>query len=423
MPRFTYSAIEQSSGRELSGVIEAVSVEAAVGALKRRGLAPLGVEPETKRSNHAAAAVAAASAMRKPVKRKQAMVIGRIIGQKELAIFTRQLGTLNKAGMPLLRSLEVLARQEKNKHFQPVIEALADNIRSGGTLSEGLQQHPKVFDRLYVNMIRAGEAGGLLTVVFERLAQFLEKSVRIRGRIKSAMTYPLIIVVVAVAIVSALMVFVVPKFETIFATTLKGQALPLLTQLVIGVSNFLKNNVLLAIGLLVVIWALLSFAAKSRVGMRIVHTLQLKLPVVGDLLLKTAIARFARTFGTLLASGVPILEALRITRDTSGNVRISEAITVVHDRVKEGDAVAGPLRATKIFPDMVPSMIEVGEETGALPEMLVRVADGYEEEVDNSVNALTSLIEPLMIVVMAVMVGTIVIALFLPIVRIIQSLG
>lgn len=422
MARFTYSAIEQATGRELTGVMDAVSIEAAAGALKRRGLAPLAVQPERRPSSPATVARPAA-AVRTANKKRRSIVLGRILSQKELAVFTRQLGTLNKAGMPLLRSLEVLARQEKNKHFQPVIEALAENIRSGGTFSEGLQQHPRVFDRLYVNMIRAGEAGGLLTVVFERLAQFLEKSVRIRGRIKSAMTYPLIIVIVAVAIVSALMVFVVPKFETIFATTLKGQALPLLTQIVIGVSNFLKNNVLLAVGLVVLLYVLISFAAKSRTGTRILHTLQLRLPVLGDLFLKTAIARFARTFGTLLASGVPILEALRITRDTSGNVRIGEAITVVHDRVKEGDPVAGPLRATKIFPDMVPSMIEVGEETGALPEMLVRVADGYEEEVDNAVNALTSLIEPLMIVVMAVMVGTIVIALFLPIVRIIQSLG
>lgn len=423
MPRFSYSAIEQSTGRELAGVVEAASVEAAAGTLKRRGLAPLAVQPENRLSPLTAAAQTAAGPARHPGKKRGAMVLGRILSQKELAVFTRQLGTLNKAGMPLLRSLEVLARQEKNKHFQPVIEALAENIRSGGTLSEGLQQHPKVFDRLYVNMIRAGEAGGLLTVVFERLAQFLEKSVRIRGRIKSALTYPLIIVIVAVGIVSALMVFVVPKFETIFATTLKGQALPLLTQLVIGVSNFLKNHVLLAIGLVVLLYVAGKFAARSRVGIRVLDTLQLRMPVLGDLFLKTAIARFARTFGTLLASGVPILEALRITRDTSGNVRIGEAITAVHDRVKEGEAVAGPLRATKIFPDMVPSMIEVGEETGALPEMLVRVADGYEEEVDNAVNALTSLIEPLMIVVMAVMVGTIVIALFLPIVRIIQSLG
>lgn len=427
MPRFVYIAIEQATGREQEGQLDGISVEAVTQVLKQRGLAPLSVTPErggvaaTKLKPKSGPAVPRPTPARRS--KRKPLVIGRILSQKELAVFTRQLGTLNKAGMPLLRSLEVLARQERNRNFKPVIEGLAETIRSGGTFSDGLQQHPKVFDRLYVNMVRAGEAGGVLPVVFERLAQFLEKAVRIRGRIKSAMTYPLIIVVVAVLIVSALMVFVVPKFENIFATSLKGQALPALTQAVIGVSNFLKNHIILAGGLVVLAYILLGVASRSRVGTRIVDTLQLKLPVMGDLFLKTAIARFARTLGTLLASGVPILEALRITRDTSANVRVSDAITVVHDRVKEGDTIAGPLRATKVFPDMVPSMIEVGEETGALPEMLVRVADGYDEEVDNSVNALTSLIEPLMIVVMAVMVGTIVIALFLPIVRIIQSLG
>lgn len=219
------------------------------------------------------------------------------------------------------------------------------------------------------------------------------------------------------------MVFVVPKFETIFATSLKGQSLPALTQAVIGVSGFLKNNIIGSIGIVVGAYFGIKLLARTRVGINLLHRWQLRMPVVGDLLLKTAIARFTRTFGTLLSSGVPILEALRITGDTSGNTLVASAITVVHDRVKEGDGVAGPLRGTGVFPDMVPSMIEVGEKTGDLPGMLTRVADGYDEEVDNSVNALTSLIEPLMIVVMAVMVGTIVIALFLPIVRIIQTLG
>jgi type IV pilus assembly protein PilC len=280
-----------------------------------------------------------------------------------------------------------------------------------------------VFDRLYVNMVRAGETGGVLGVVLERLAQFQEKSLRVRGRIKSAMTYPLIIVIVAAGIVAALMVFVVPKFQAIFAGTLKGQPLPALTQAVIGVSTFLKDHVLMAAGLIAVACLGLRIVVRSPAGTRLLHRLQLKLPVLGDLYLKSAIARFTRTFGTLLASGVPMLEALRITRDTSGNVHVSRAINIVHDRVKEGDPVAAPLRGTGIFPDMVPSMIEVGEETGALPDMLVRIADGYDEEVDNAVNALTALIEPMMIVVMAVMVGTIVVALFLPIVRIIQTLG
>jgi len=423
MPRFHYLAIDQPSGKELRGMIDGASKESAIAALKSRGLALLEVTAEgevaVKRSSAASQAAQPTTAPRP----KWMIIFGSGLSQKELAVFTRQMGTLTKAGMPLLRGLEVLARQEKNAAFQPVILGLAENIRSGGTLSEGMQRHPKMFDRLYVNMIRAGEAGGVLEVVFERLAEFLEKSVRVRGKIRSAMTYPVIIIMVATAIVAALMVFVVPQFESIFATSLKGQSLPVLTQGVMGVSKFLKNHLGVAVGIGVACFFAGRFLLRTSGGTRWWHGLQLQLPVVGDLLRKAAIARFTRTFGTLLASGVQILEALRITRDTSGNVRIAAAITVVHDRVKEGDSVAGPLRATGIFPDMVPSMIEVGEETGALPEMLTRIADGYDDEVDNAVNALTALVEPLMIVVMAVMVGTIVIALFLPIVRIIQTLG
>jgi type IV pilus assembly protein PilC len=426
MPRYAYTAIEQATGREREGLIDGASLEAVITVLKSRGLAPLDVTVTKATAAAVPTKAPMRAASRNPVKgraAKRQFSFGRVASAKELTVFTRQLGTLIKAGMPLLRSLEVLARQQKNRLFQIVIEALGETIRSGGTFSEGLQQHPKVFDRLYVNMVKAGEAGGVLEVVLDRLAQFMEKSVRVRGRIKSAMTYPLIIVLVAVGIVSALMVFVVPKFESIFATTLKGQSLPVLTQAVIGLSNFLKNHALIAVALVIGLYFVGKMAARTTRGTRLVHGLQLRLPVMGDLFLKSAVARFTRTLGTLLASGVPILEALRITRDTSGNVRVAAAITVVHDRVKEGDTVAGPLRATNIFPDMVPSMIEVGEETGALPDMLTRVADGYDEEVDNAVNALTSLIEPLMIVVMAFMVGTIVIALFLPIVRIIQTLG
>jgi len=421
MPSFAYSAIEQHTGREVSGELEARSREAAVTELKRRGLAPLEITAveRIKAANSAVAHTGAVALSKK----KAAFIIGRIVRPKELSVFTRQLSALVKARMPLLRSLEVLARQQRNTAFRSIIEALAHQVRGGGTFSEALQAHPKVFDRLYVNMVRAGEADGVLVVVLERLAQFQEKSLRLHGRIRSAMTYPMVIILVAVSIVAALMVFVVPKFESIFATTLKGQALPQLTELVIAVSRFLKEHSLLALGLLLMVVVSFRFAARSKRGTRLLDTISLRVPVVGDLLLKTAIARFARTFGTLLPSGVPILDALRIARDTSANVRIAEAITLVHNRVKEGDSVAAPLRATRVFPDMVPSMIEVGEETGALPEMLIRIADNYDEEVDNSLNALTSLIEPLMIVVMAVMVGTIVIALFLPIVRIIQSLG
>jgi type IV pilus assembly protein PilC len=357
-----------------------------------------------------------------PVAKKARRTFRRPINTKGLAVFTRQLATLVKAGMPILRSLEVLARQEKRVAFREVVESIADTIRSGGNFSDGLSAHPQVFDRLYVNMVKAGEAGGVLDTVLDRLSLFMEKAQKIAGKVKAAMIYPVIIVMVAVAIVSILMVVVVPKFEDIFSGLLKGQPLPALTQALLTVSNFMKAHYLLAIGGAIGAWFGFKIFAKTAFGRKIIDWLLIHSPVMGDLFLKAAIARFTRTFGTLLASGVPILQALTITRDTSGNVHIANAINVVHDRVKEGDNVAKPLESTHIFPGMVTSMIEVGEETGALPDMLARIADTYDEEVDNAVAGLTSVIEPIMIVFMAVMVGTIVIALFLPLVSIIQNL-
>jgi len=344
------------------------------------------------------------------------------INSKALAVFTRQVAILLKAGMPILRTLEVLIRQEKNVGFRSVLEEIADVIRSGGNISEGLAVHPKIYDRLYVNMVKAGEAGGVMPTVFDRLAVFIEKAEKIKGRVKAAMIYPIIIVCVAILIVAILMVVVVPKFEDIFSGLLKGQPLPTLTQYLLNASNFMKNHYLLAFGGVIGAWFAFKLFARTAFGRKVLDWLLIHSPVVGDLFLKAAIARFSRTFGTLLASGVPILQALIITRDTSGNVHIANAINVVHDRVKEGDNVAKPLESTHVFPGMVTSMIEVGEETGALPDMLARIADTYDEEVDTAVDGLTSVIEPIMIVFMAVMVGTIVIALFLPLVSIIENL-
>jgi len=388
-------------------------------------LRPDPVAPAASKGPAKSGARAAAQALDAgPVKRRRRQItFGRVISTKRLAIFTRQLATLVKAGMPILRSLEVLSRQEKNPAFKDVIEEIAETIRSGGNFSDALAAHPKIFERLYVNMVKAGEAGGVLDTVLERLSLFMEKAEHIKGKVKSAMIYPVIIVSVAAIIVAGLMVFVVPKFQEIFMGLLKGQPLPVLTQGLLNVSNFVKDHYLLALGLMAVGYVAFSFFRKTRLGARVIDWLLIHMPALGDLFLKAAIARFTRTFGTLLASGVPILQALIITRDTSGNVHVANAINVVHDRVKEGDNVAKPLESTAIFPGMVTSMIEVGEETGALPDMLTRIADTYEEEVDNAVAGLTSIIEPIMIVFMAVMVGTIVIALFLPLVSIIQHLS
>lgn len=434
MPKFTYSAIESASGKEKKGVVESGSSEQAAAELKAMGLIPTSLAPEgggaaklstgakkdvRKPSSPSASQDAGASRSKK---KKGGLSFGRVINNAGLTVFTRQLATLVNAGMPIMRSLETLARQEKNPLFKDVIESLVENIRSGGNFSDGLLQHPKVFDRLYVNMIKAGEAGGVLGTVLERLSRFMEKAEKIKGKVKSAMTYPVIIVFVAVSIVGALMVFVIPQFEKIFSGMLKGQSMPALTLAVLAVSNFIKNHILITIGLCVAGYFAFKAWHKTRGGTRAVDWFQLHAPGVGPLFLKSSISRFTRTLGTLLASGVPILQALLITRDTSGNVHVADALNVVHDRVKEGDNVARPLDSTNVFPTMVTSMIEVGEETGALPEMLNRVADTYDDEVDNAVAGLTSIIEPIMIVFMAVVVGTIVIALFLPIIKIIQSL-
>ncbi len=355
-------------------------------------------------------------------RRRKGITIGKPINAKGQAVFTRQLATLVQAGMPIMRSLEVLARQEKRPAFKAVVEDCADTIRSGGNFSDGLSAHPKAFDRLYVNMVKAGEAGGVLDKVLERLAVFTEKAVKIRGKVVSAMVYPAIISCVAGAIMGVLMVFVVPKFKEVFFTMLKGKPLPGLTSFVVAIADAMRNNILMVLGLVLGVAVLFWLFKKSAFGTRVLHWLLLHVPVLGDLFLKAGVAKFTRTFGTLLDSGVPILQALIITRDTSGNVHIANAINVVHDRVKEGDNVAKPLESTKIFPGMVTSMIEVGEETGELPKMLVRIADNYDEEVDNAVDALTSIIEPVMIVMMAVGVGIIVIAMFLPMVELIKSL-
>jgi type IV pilus assembly protein PilC len=325
--------------------------------------------------------------------------------------------------MPLVRGLDLLARQEQNPSWRSVIASLADGIRSGGTLAGGVMRHPEIFDRLYVGMVQAGESGGRVDIVLERLAGHLEKSGRIESRVRSAMTYPLVIMAVAVAIVAALMTLVVPRFEKIFTTVLKGAPLPALTSAVMGASRFVQAHWLVLLGAVVLTTAGARWLRRTERGARALDRLILQLPVVGDLFLKTAVARFSRTLGTMLDNGVPMLEALELTRDACGNLTMAASIQEVHNRVREGECVAEPLAAGGVFPVVVAGMVEVGEETGTLPAMLGHVADMYDEEVDSAVASLTSLIEPVMIVLMAAVVGTIVIALFLPIVRIIQLMS
>jgi type IV pilus assembly protein PilC len=418
MPTFTYAAIDAATGHERTGMLDSVGEEAAITELKARGLYPTVLAPVK--------AAGAAKLGAPPAQPRQVSGGGnfqpfrRRVGRNDLMVFTRQLAALAGAGMPLVRGLDLLARQERNPAWQVVIAGLADAIRSGGTFSDGLARHPKIFDRLYVGMIKAAESGGLLAVVLERLARHLEKSAQIKGRVQSALTYPVVIIVVAVSIVAALMAFVVPKFEKIFTEVLKGAPLPALTRGVLATSRFVQGHWLLILGAIVLAGMGWRWLRATGAGARAFDRLLIRLPVLGGLFLKTAVARFSRTLGTMLMSGVPILQALQLTRDATGNRLVAEGIETVYRRVREGENVTRPLAETGVFPPVVAGLVEVGEETGTLPAMLGRLADMYDEEVDNTVSALTSLIEPVMIVLMAVIVGTIVIALFLPIVRIIQ---
>ncbi|MBC2593201.1 type II secretion system F family protein [Ruficoccus amylovorans] len=421
MPKFNYTAID-ASGKQKTGKIVANSEDEANSKLSASGLmvSKLSVAtggPARKGPTGKAAA--------KP-KKASGINFGKAINEEGLTIFTRQLATLLQAGLPLLRSLEVMIRQEKNPRFRDILSAIADNVRSGNNLSDGLAQHPKVFEPIYINMIRAGEAGGVLDVVLSRLARFMEKNLKTKKKVKSAMIYPLVVVAVAVIIVALLLIFIVPRFQKIFSDMLGGAELPLLTQIVINISNVITPKSFLSAGIMVgVIIALVvgfRYVVKTGPGRKIIDWLALNTPKIGELSSKAAVSRFTRTFGTLLSSGVPILQALQITRDIIGNSILSNALDRVHDRVRDGEPLAAPLEQQRVFPTMVTSMIDVGEETGELPEMLNRIADNYDDDVDNAVNSITSIIEPIMIVMLALVVGTIVIALFLPIIEIIKQL-
>jgi len=306
--------------------------------------------------------------------------------------------------------------------LKATVSKLSDGVQSGGTFSESLAQHPAIFNDLYVNMVKAGELGGVLEVVLSRLAEFQEKAAKIRNKVKAAMVYPVIVMFMALAIMVFLLVFIVPKFEAIFHDMLGDKPLPTVTLFVIGVSRFVQTHYLILLGVAFAVIFGYRFANGTKGGRAALDRVKLHVPLFGDLLRKTAISRFSRTLGTLVTSGVPILQALNITRETAGNMVIANAISLVHDSVKEGESIVQPLESSAAFPPMVISMIDVGEETGQLPEMLLKVADVYDDEVDNAVAALTSMLEPIMIVFLALVVGTIVIALFMPLISIISGL-
>ena len=415
MPLFAYSAVD-AQGKTHQGTVEANSAADAATAIKRLGRFP---------TNIAETAAPAAKPRGAGLSLKFSFGGGGTSGKvpaKVLTVFTRQLSTLISAGLPLLRILRTLGKQEKNVNLKKSLAGLAESVEGGTTFSEALAQHPKAFNKLYVNMVKAGELGGVLEVVLTRLAEFAEKSQRIRGKVTSAMVYPIVVLTIAVGIVAFLMLFIVPRFESIFKDMLGGRPLPMVTQLIMDLSRFIQSNFLLIGIALVVLVVGLRLALRLPGVSAAVDQYKLKLPLFGDMLTKTAVARFSRTLGTLVSSGVPILQALQITRDTAGNERVSKAVDTIHESVKEGESMVTPMESSLIFPPMVVSMVQVGEETGQLPDMLTKVADVFEEEVDNAVAGLTSMLEPIMIVMLALIVGTIVVALFLPLITIIQDL-
>lgn len=419
MAKFQYTAVD-GNGKERKGVIEAADDKEATTLLKQQGLFPTGV-------------VSAGGAQKKSGAGQAAGAKGGAgfrfgapkIANKDLCTMTRQLATLLEAGLPLVRALRTLQRQAKGSKpaLFTVMGGLADAVEGGATFSEALATNPRSFNKLYVSMVRAGEASGAMELVLVRLAEFMEKAQRIAGKVKSALVYPVAVLVIACAITAGLMIFVIPKFAKMFEEMLPGETLPAITLFVIGASNALKNNAIgFVIGLFVGIFVF-KMLLKTKPGAYAFDLFSMKMPPFNSLVIKNASARFCRTLGTLMGSGVAVLQALQIVKDTSGNELVSRAIQNVHDAVKEGEGMTQPLEKSKVFPLMLCSMVEVGEETGALPDMLNRVAGVYEEEVDRAVEGMTSLIEPIMICFLAVVVGGIVVALFAPMVKMIDKLG
>ena len=410
MPTYQYEAMN-SVGQAVKGRVEAGSSEEAVSKVRGMGHFPTKIKERTGRKSSPAAAAGVAAGPAAPTRRR---TVGRV-PKKLLTQFARQLSTLQDAGLPLLRSLRILEEQQKPGMLRIAIRLVAEDVEGGATLSEAMAKHPKAFDKLFTNMVAAGEAGGVLDIVLRRLAEFMEASQKLKRRITGAMIYPIVVIVAAVTIVMGIMIFIIPKFKDIFERFEAGE-LPAATLLLMKMSGWFKDDygwayiLAFPVGLFV-IFRLLRL---SDGGRYFVDSLKLKIPVMGGILAKTAVSRFTRTLGTLLTAGVPILEAISITRETSGNEVFAKALGRVHDGIREGEDFADPLRQARIVEPMVINMIDVGEETGDLDKMLSRIADTYDEEVQTMVAAMVSLLEPVMVITLGVIVGFIVVAIFMP---------
>ncbi len=427
MPKYSYVALD-AHGKETKGTIDVGSQNEAIGRVKEMGLFPTKIVESEKAQPKASKKKGKGAPRTAGGKKKGALDIqikipglsGRV-KPKRLTAFTRQLATLVDAGLPLLRGLRVLEKQERDATLRGILGELALAIEGGSTFSEALAQHPKVFNRLFVNMVTAGELGGVLEVVLKRLAEFSEKAQKIKGKVKAAMFYPVAVLIVASGILVLLLTFVIPRFQGVFEGM--NIKMPKFTLAVLAISNAVKNHFVTTSMGIAACFVVFLLIIRTKIGRLVWDKFKLKVPVLGPVISKHAIGRFTRTLGTLVSSGVPILQALTIVKETAGNVIISNAVAGVHESVKEGETITAPLEGSGVFPPMVVSMVDVGEQTGALPEMLLRIADNYDEEVDNAVSAMTSLLEPIMIVFLAVIVGSIVVAMFLPLIAMISQLS
>ena len=413
MAVYTYKAMDKM-GKEIGGSLEAETVALAVAQVRQLGYFPTRVvESKT-------AAKDVPGKKGKEVKAgfqkdiKMPFFSGRV-SSKQITLFTRQLSTLIDAGLPLVRCLTVLTDQQKPGGLQDALISLREDVESGSSFSESLGKFPRIFSKLYINMVKAGEAGGVMETVLKRLADFAEKEESLRGKIKSAMIYPVFVIVAATGIITFLVTFIIPTFAEMFAEM--GSALPKITLMLIAISDLLKHKYYIPIGGIIFLVICYKLLNKNPKGKHAIDKVKLKLPVSGSLSLRIVVARFSRTLGTLITSGVPILQALTITKDTIGNDVIASSISNVHDSIREGENIAPALDAGHVFPAMVISMIAVGEETGSLDTMLNKVADTYDEEVDRAVAGMMAVMEPILIIFMGGMVGVIVIALFLPLIQ------
>ena len=412
MTSYAYEAVDPS-GLRMRGTIDVGSQSEALRRIKEMGLYPTRVaelrlkRPVPSRGKRRGLARLGDVRISLPI-------IGDRVKPRAVAVLTRQLATLVEAGMPLLRGLRILQQQESHRPLKRILQELDATIEGGSSLSEALALHPKVFNRLYVNMVKAGEIAGALEITLRRLAEFMEKAQKIKGKVKSAMYYPAAVLFVAAAILILMMVFVVPRFQQVFEGLLNGAPMPAFTVFILRLSEVMRHHAPLAALAMVALGAGLAIGLRTTGGRWGLDQFKLAMPILGAVFRKAAISRFARTLGTLLGNGVPILQALQIVKETAGNVVVGSVISSVHECVKQGESITGPLRGSRVFPPMIVGMVDVGEQTGALPDMLLKIADNYDEEVDNAVSATTSLLEPFMIVFLAVVVGSIVIGMFLP---------